>query len=280
MYRRRTEQLREKKLLKLNDTRTVMRKMTTIDNQKELTMAIASGKIPRVSNVLAAGYRNGAGTKGVIELCRRAALGEYKPLNDEREKQLAVAMWHVGGGRLAEIAHRAMGLPSLTTLRRNTTIRPLLPSPGRPRVEEIEYNIDCCLDATPDDDSSPQIVHQVLMLDEIATEKRARYDDRTNKVVGICRQHGWKLPLELQTEDDLNVLCKEVKDGNGHLAGEVGSFFSTTLAVTYFRSVRPLLPLWERLHQTRGFMLPGQFYSPPTASWRTVPSMQSMSCSH
>ncbi|KAJ7906546.1 hypothetical protein B0H13DRAFT_1619317, partial [Mycena leptocephala] len=220
MYRRRTEQLREKKLLKLNDTRTVMRKMTTIDNQKELTMAIASGKIPRVSNVLAAGYRNGAGTKGVIELCRRAALGEYKPLNDEREKQLAVAMWRVGGGRLAEIAHRAMGLPSLTTLRRNTTIRPLLPSPGRPRVEEIEYNIDCCLDATPDDDSSPQIVHQVLMLDEIATEKRARYDDRTNKVVGICRQHGWKLPLELQTEDDLNVLCKEVKDGNGHLAGE------------------------------------------------------------
>ncbi|KAJ7824027.1 hypothetical protein B0H13DRAFT_1919358 [Mycena leptocephala] len=210
MYRRRTEQLREKKLLKLNDTRTVLRKMTTIDNQKELTMAIASGK----------SRANGAGTNGVIELCRRAALGEYKPLNDEREKQLAVAMWRVGGGRLAEIAHRAMGLPSLTTLRRNTTIRPLLPSAGRPRVEEIEYNIDSCLDATPEDDSGPQIVHQVLMLDEIATEKRARYDDRTNKVVGICRQHGWKLPLDLRTEDDLNVLCKEVKDGNGHLAGE------------------------------------------------------------
>ncbi|KAJ7851948.1 hypothetical protein B0H14DRAFT_2284862, partial [Mycena olivaceomarginata] len=40
MYRRRTEQVREKNLLKLNDTRTIMRKMTTIDNQKELTMAI------------------------------------------------------------------------------------------------------------------------------------------------------------------------------------------------------------------------------------------------
>jgi hypothetical protein len=63
------------------------------------------------------------------------------------------------------------------------------------------------------------------MPDEIATEKRARYDDRTNKVVGICRQHGWKLPLDLRTGDDLNVLCKEVKDGNGHLAGEVRSFF-------------------------------------------------------
>jgi hypothetical protein len=53
--------------------------MTTIDIQQELTMAIASGEIMRVSHVLCAGYRNGAGTKGMIELCRRAARGEYKP---------------------------------------------------------------------------------------------------------------------------------------------------------------------------------------------------------
>ncbi|KAJ7888890.1 hypothetical protein B0H14DRAFT_2562045 [Mycena olivaceomarginata] len=79
LNRRRAEQVREKKLLKLNDTRTIMRKMTTIDIQKELTMAIASGEIMRVSHVLCAGYRNGAGTKGMIELCRRAARGEYKP---------------------------------------------------------------------------------------------------------------------------------------------------------------------------------------------------------
>ncbi|KAJ7724165.1 hypothetical protein B0H14DRAFT_3621722 [Mycena olivaceomarginata] len=75
------------------------------------------------------------------------------------------------------------------------------------------------------------------MPDEIATEKWARYDNRTNKVVGICRQHGGKLPLDLRTGDDLNVLCKEVKDGNGHLAGETclnvfaapsGRYFSTS----------------------------------------------------
>ncbi|KAJ7845509.1 hypothetical protein B0H14DRAFT_2584640 [Mycena olivaceomarginata] len=56
-----------------------------------------------------------------------------------------------------------MGLTSLTTLRRKTTIRPLLPSAGRPRIEEIEYIIDSCLDATPK--SSP------------SSHKRARYDD-------------------------------------------------------------------------------------------------------
>ncbi|KAJ7232667.1 hypothetical protein B0H12DRAFT_971930, partial [Mycena haematopus] len=46
-HRRRGDQLEEKHLLKLNDTRTIMRKMNTIDNQKELTMAITSGKITR-----------------------------------------------------------------------------------------------------------------------------------------------------------------------------------------------------------------------------------------
>ncbi|KAF7326445.1 hypothetical protein MVEN_02615000 [Mycena venus] len=153
-----------------------------------------------------------------MELCRRAANGDYKPNNDEREMHFASAIFRVGGTRLAEIAHRALGLPSLTTIRRNTVIRPLLPSAGRPQVKDIETNIDACLEACPEEDSN--IVHQVLMLDEIATEKRARYDDRNNKVVGVCRQHGHKLPLDLQTEDDLRVLCQGLKEEKAHLAGE------------------------------------------------------------
>jgi hypothetical protein len=48
--------------------------------------------------------------------------------------------------------------------------------------------------------SVPRVVHhQILMLDAIATQKRARYEDRTNVVEGVCRQHGGKLLLELST---------------------------------------------------------------------------------
>ncbi|KAK7014563.1 hypothetical protein R3P38DRAFT_3205451 [Favolaschia claudopus] len=188
MHRRLMEQLREKRLIQLNDARTIMRKITTIDNQKELTMAIASGKIMRVSHVLAAGYRNGAGTKGLIQLCQRAAEGKYKPRNDEQEKVLQLAFLRVGGSRLAEISHRALGLPSVTTTRRS-----------------------------PSDEDLPSIVHQVAMLDEIAIEARPRYDDRTNMVIGICRQHAHKLPL---AGYDLNVLCNGVKEGKAHLARE------------------------------------------------------------
>ncbi|KAF7330749.1 hypothetical protein MVEN_02413600 [Mycena venus] len=217
--------------------------MVTIDNQKELTMAIASGKIMRVSNVLAAGYRNGAGTKGLLDLCRRAANGQYKPMNDEREKALGVALWRVGGGRLAEIGHRALGLPGLTTLRRNNSIRPLLPSAGRPEVKDIEYNIDVCLDALPDEaDSSPQILHQVLMKDEVATEKRGRYDDRTNKVVGVCREHGYLVPLEVETENDLKILCDGLKEEKAHLAGEATvAALGTLTANPRLYAARPIL---------------------------------------
>ncbi|KAJ7673392.1 hypothetical protein B0H17DRAFT_1161859 [Mycena rosella] len=187
-----------------------MRKMAAIDDHKELTMAISSGKMTRVSSVLGAGLRNHAGTKGLLQLCWRAIEGKYSPSPEEAEMMLGVTLMRVGGARLAGIAHRALGLPSVTTFRRNTVIRPLLPSAGIPTVKEIEANIDACFDA----------FHQVLMLDEIATEKRARYDDRTNMVVGVCRQHGHKLPLELQTESDLSVLCEGLREERAHLAGE------------------------------------------------------------
>ncbi|KAJ7318390.1 hypothetical protein DFH08DRAFT_971456 [Mycena albidolilacea] len=47
----------------------------------------------------------------------------------------------------------------------------------------------------------PQL--QVLMLDEIVTDRRAHYDDRTNPVVGVRREHAIKVPLRLDTEGDL-----------------------------------------------------------------------------
>jgi hypothetical protein len=51
-------------------------------------------------------------------------------------------------------------------------------------VQEIEANIDACLEAGPDFSNGATVLHVVLMLDEIAMEHRLRYDDRNSKVVG------------------------------------------------------------------------------------------------
>jgi hypothetical protein len=87
-----------------------------------------------------------------------------------------------------------------------------------------DENIQACIDSCPEEDS-PLIVHQVLMLDEIAIERRARYDDRTNKAVGVCQQHGYKVPLDLETEKDLEVLCEGLKSRKVHFAGDVCCLF-------------------------------------------------------
>ncbi|KAJ7787023.1 hypothetical protein B0H14DRAFT_2629810 [Mycena olivaceomarginata] len=37
----------------------------------------------------------------------------------------------------------------------------------------------------------------------------------------ICRQHGYKVPLDLETEKDLEVPCEGLKSRKAHLAGKV-----------------------------------------------------------
>ncbi|KAJ7192653.1 hypothetical protein GGX14DRAFT_701343 [Mycena pura] len=211
------------RLTRLNDSQRLFRVMTTIDNYKELTMAIASGHMTRISDTLESGLRNHAGVRGLVMLMKRAVSGQYKASNSLAEKSLGLLFLRLGGQRLAEIAHRALGLPSVSTLQRSTVIRPLLPSSGKPTVLEIEANIDACFDSQPDyadEGKEPQIIHLVLMLDEIAVERRVRYDDRINKAVGVCRKHCEAVPLLVNTVQDLYALRDGIKEGRAHLPGE------------------------------------------------------------
>ena len=134
---------------------------------------------------------------------------------------LMLLVLRLGGARLAGIVHRALGLPGLSTIRSNTIIRPLRPSPGFPTIEEIEANIDACAEGKPEYFGPPMIIHRVLMLDEIAIEKRPRLDDKTNMILGAYRECCSKVSLELNTEADLVGFFRAVDDGEIHLAAEV-----------------------------------------------------------
>ncbi|KAJ7801774.1 hypothetical protein B0H14DRAFT_3489180 [Mycena olivaceomarginata] len=48
-----------------------------------------------------------------------------------------------------------------------------------------------------------RIVHRVLMLDEIAVEKRARWDNKTNMILGACREHSEKAGLPIGNSPDV-----------------------------------------------------------------------------
>ena len=144
----------------------------------------------------------------------------------------SIVMLQLDGACVAEFAHRSLLLPSLMTIRCNTIIRPLIVSPSWPTVAEVETNITSCFDALSGVEDDNQLVftfdnqlqvilHQVLMLDELAVEKRVWWDDLTDKFQGTCREHNAKIPLTFSSEQELDMLCNTLDAGEVHLASEV-----------------------------------------------------------
>ncbi len=130
-------------------------------------------------------------------------------------------LWLLGGNRIAGIASRSLGLPSLAALRHRVIMPPLLPSHTDPTVDEILLNMDACFESMAEVLAPTKIVQAVLMVDEIATEKRIRWDDHTNKFLGVCRQHGKRTALEFNTIEDMEELFSCLDTKEVHYAAEV-----------------------------------------------------------
>ena len=139
----------------------------------------------------------------------------------------SIVMLRLAGSRVAEFAHRSMSLPSPTTARRNSVVSPLQVSVGKPTIREAEENIFSFLGPLADVESldGSKIKHQVFVLDELAIEKRPRWDDRTNMFLGACREHSHKVPLEFVSEKELEIFCNALDKGEIHAACEVSYFF-------------------------------------------------------
>jgi hypothetical protein len=147
----------------------------------------------------------------MIETFVRAQKGLYKPAKSEEEDMIGVAVLKLAGVRVAEIVHRALGLPGVTTLRNRMITPPLTASPGAPEVQEIEKNIEACFAGITEALKSRKVVHLIVMIDEIALEKRIRWDPRTNYFLGVCRQHAHNIGLQFNGEGDLDELMNALE---------------------------------------------------------------------
>jgi hypothetical protein len=240
VVRRKIDQIRGMRLMKLNTSRKLLGKVTLLEDHKQWILAIASGKVDRVAALVQAGLAHRAGIRGLIQQYERAASKLYKPKGYTKEDMMrSIVLLCLGGARVAEFAHRSLSLPSVTTIRRNTVIRPLIISPTSPTVAEVEANIVSCSEAFSSVNSNNERVplaptlarsdlhhsgatfHQVIMLDELAVEKRPRWDSYTDKFQGTCREHNHKISLSFSTERELTMLCNALDSGEVHLASEV-----------------------------------------------------------
>ena len=223
LVRRKTDQIEQMHLTKLNDNRKLETHAASLADHKQWILAIASGRVERVSSLVQAGLKRRVGVKGLIAQYERAAVKLYKPKGYTNEDVMrSIVMLRLGGSRIAEFAHRSTFLPSPTTARRNAVTLPLKVSVGKPTVLDAEENILVSLGPLEGlDTDGCKIKHQVFVLDEIAIEKRPRWDDRTNMFLGACREHGHRVPLEFVSEKELDIFCDALDNGDIHAACEV-----------------------------------------------------------
>ncbi|KAK6988817.1 hypothetical protein R3P38DRAFT_3442955 [Favolaschia claudopus] len=190
-------------------------------------MAIATNDVSRISALVRAGINNGESIHAMLERFYRACVDvhregpKYNPKGfTPDDYMVGLCVLRLGGARLAEILHRALGLPGLTTLRKHSVIRPLRASPAMPTITEIEANIDAYTTGEQEPSGAPRMVHRVLMLDEIALEKRPRWDNKTNKILGACREHSHAVSLEFCDLDDAEAFFASLDANKVHLASE------------------------------------------------------------
>ena len=127
--RHRLDQVQNLKLLHLNDSRKLIGKVAALEDHKQWVMAVASGRVDRVVALTRAVLSHGGSIHTLVTQYERAAEKVYRPKGYTQDEILkSLALLRLGGVRVAEFAHHALSLPSLSTMRRNTAMRPLLVS--------------------------------------------------------------------------------------------------------------------------------------------------------
>jgi hypothetical protein len=187
-------------------------------------------------------------------------MGVYHPQGwTEEEEMRALLLWRLGGKRTAEINHRARGDPSLTTLRSLSFAPPVIPSHAQPTIEEVSKNVQGAFANVLDIvQSRVETLHTVLMFDELATEKRIRWDMESNYFLGVCREHGHKTSLEFINEGDMEELFSALDSGEVHYAAEVGVTDAICFRFDHC-PVRQLSRPWEFSPTIIEFILLAQF---------------------
>lgn len=192
--------------------------------QKQLLLAISLQHIPHIDQVLRVGFHHGNGIHKMLEMVKKATEGTYHPREfDEEEDLQALLFLCLGGTRVADIAHCIFGTPAVSTIQRCTIIPQILAPPSFPTADEIELNIAESFKVISDllGASTQKMLHAVIMFDKILVEKHPHWDDKTNKILGLCYEHGQNTSLEFISEEDLQTIWDELQGGEIHLAHEV-----------------------------------------------------------
>jgi hypothetical protein len=72
------------------------------------------------------------------------------------------------------------------------------------------------------------------MLDELKTEERLRHDPDSNKIQGVCCEHGHKTSLEFNSEKEVDLLLEAIDKKDIHLTVKVSDKSMTAIDALIF----------------------------------------------
>ncbi|KAI0026478.1 hypothetical protein K488DRAFT_66505, partial [Vararia minispora EC-137] len=222
-----------------------------VELHKELMVAVSCQKVQHVDAVLRAGFRRKAGLKSILEVVKLAGAGLYRVRGHTAEEELhALLLYRLGGARVLNVAHQVSGMLSTSTIRHHISLVSVIPSAAHPTHAEVEANVVAAFKPVHQvieaaaEGAVPEagVLHRALLIDEIAVTKRLRYDDRTNKIIGLCRDCKVGEGREFASEKDLDVLFDDIEREEIHLASEatIGALGVLT-GESKLYSARPIL---------------------------------------
>ncbi|KAJ7443370.1 hypothetical protein FB451DRAFT_1056947, partial [Mycena latifolia] len=206
--------------------------------------AVAESNVPRLTQLISVGLRNGASPRKITNLLQDVMEGTIKyiprPSVERRSIDLSLICYNLGGRKLLHAMSHGLGLPSLRTLRAHMGFTRIMPTIGTVCVADILHNIREVV-LKPREmagHTEPRGVN--LMIDEVALEERAVHFRHTNQVGGLCWRHSPLVDLVLRSYEQTIALAKAIKDGKVHLANEM-----TVVALSCFgeNGTYPILAL-------------------------------------
>ncbi|KAF8148021.1 hypothetical protein B0H34DRAFT_833807 [Crassisporium funariophilum] len=184
-------------------------------------MALADCNVNRIDALIRVGLNCHAGINGMLELLDRTNKGLYKPKDYTDEEMLrGVLFLRLGGSRVADLAHRSLGQPGISTIRRSSAVTCVSPCAKTPTQLEIRDNIQEIFKGT----NLGGNYGYVLMIDELKLEERPRWDDKTNRILGLCREHTKTTELEFCSIEVAKTILQKILDKKIHWASEASVF--------------------------------------------------------
>ncbi|TFY55061.1 hypothetical protein EVG20_g9459 [Dentipellis fragilis] len=209
------------RLRHINEAKKLVGREGVIALHQQVLLAMSTGKTPRLDRILRVAFDRRMSLAAMLELLKKAANGLYHPKGFEEEEDLQTLLFLcLGGQRVAEIAHHIFGIPAPSTVRCRIMIPPLICSSSYPVESELVGNIKAVLGDLAGRLAGHTVIQVILMFDEIAQEKRPRWCDRTNKILGCCREHTKGRCMDFNSMADAQLVLEDMECGKVHLAHE------------------------------------------------------------